>query len=59
MNPISAKLDLIALQFAGFEVATAGTGHSAIRAAARHDPDLVLDVMLPDMDGFTVTRRLS
>ncbi|MCT1775278.1 response regulator transcription factor [Brachybacterium sp. p3-SID957] len=53
--------DLLAtsLRFAGFEVFTAATGNEAIQAATGHQPDLVvLDVMLPDMDGFTVTRRL-
>lgn len=53
--------DLLAtsLRFAGFEVFTASTGNEAIREATEHTPDLVvLDVMLPDMDGFTVTRRL-
>jgi two-component system OmpR family response regulator len=40
-------------------VFTASTGNEAIREATEHQPDLVvLDVMLPDMDGFTVTRRL-
>ena len=53
--------DLLAtsLRFAGFEVFTASTGNEAMREATEHQPDLVvLDVMLPDMDGFTVTRRL-
>ena len=53
--------DLLAtsLRFAGFEVFTAATGNEAIQTATEHQPDLVvLDVMLPDMDGFTVTRRL-
>ena len=53
--------DLLAasLRFAGFEVFAASTGNEAIREAAEQQPDLVvLDVMLPDMDGFTVTRRL-
>ncbi|MGP5481671.1 response regulator transcription factor [Brachybacterium alimentarium] len=53
--------DLLAtsLRFAGFEVFTASTGNEAIREATEHQPDLVvLDVMLPDMDGFTVTRRM-
>ena len=53
--------DLLAtsLRFAGFEVFTASTGNEAIQEATEHQPDLVvLDVMLPDMDGFTVTRRL-
>jgi len=53
--------DLLAasLRFVGFEVATAADGNSAMRLATQTEPDLiVLDVMLPDMDGFTVTRRL-
>lgn len=54
-------LDLLAasLRFAGFEVVTAANGHEALRAAGEHHFDLVvLDVMMPDMDGFTVLRRL-
>ena len=53
--------DLLAtsLRFAGFEVFTAGGGNDALRMASELSPDLiVLDVMLPDMDGFTITRRL-
>ena len=53
--------DLLAssLRFAGFDVSTAEDGSSAFHEAQAVRPDLiVLDVMLPDMDGFTVTRRL-
>ena len=53
--------DLLAssLRFAGFEVSTAEDGASAFHLATTEHPDLiVLDVMLPDMDGFTVTRRI-
>ena len=53
--------DLLAssLRFAGFDVLSAEDGASAYRLATEESPDLiVLDVMLPDMDGFTVTRRL-
>ncbi|WP_433219748.1 response regulator transcription factor [Microtetraspora malaysiensis] len=54
-------LELLAasLRFAGFEVTTAANGGEAVAAAQRHRPDLiVLDVMLPDMDGFDIVRRL-
>src|SRR2546423_13989166 len=54
-------LELLAasLRYAGFEVITAAGGTEAVQAAGRHRPDLiVLDVMLPDMDGFDVIRRL-
>ena len=43
----------------GFTVETAGDGPAALAAARRLQPDLiVLDVMLPGMDGFDVLRRL-
>ena len=54
-------LELLAtsLRFAGFEVVTAANGRDALAKAESENPDLaVLDVMLPDMDGFTVTRKL-
>jgi two-component system OmpR family response regulator len=54
-------VDLLAtsLRFAGFEVATARNGSEALRLAPEYRPDLlVLDVMMPGIDGFTVVRRL-
>ncbi|NOY45723.1 MAG: response regulator transcription factor [Deltaproteobacteria bacterium] len=54
-------VDLVAynLEAAGFETARALTGHEALRAAAEARPDLVvLDVMLPDLQGFEVLRIL-
>jgi two-component system, OmpR family, response regulator len=48
------------LRFAGFEVATAREGQQALAAARDLRPDLiVLDVMLPGIDGFEVARRLG
>jgi two-component system, OmpR family, response regulator len=47
------------LRFAGFAVETASTGSEALTAAVRERPDLVvLDVMLPDLDGFEVVKLL-
>ncbi|NGO12838.1 response regulator transcription factor [Streptomyces sp. HC44] len=49
----------MALEFVGFEVTCAATGHQALRAVTRRAPDLVLlDVNLPDLDGFEVCRSL-
>jgi two-component system OmpR family response regulator len=51
---LSATLRLI-----DFDVRAAGGGNEALLAAAEFDPDLVvLDVMLPDLDGFQVAQRL-
>jgi two-component system OmpR family response regulator len=58
-EPNIRELLATSLRFAGFEVHVAGDGATAIKQATAHEPDLVvLDVMLPDMDGFTVTRKL-
>ena len=58
-EPNIRELLSTSLRFAGFEVVSAANGRDALAAAELHSPDLaVLDVMLPDMDGFTVTRRL-
>ncbi len=48
------------LRYAGFEVATAPDGQQALRVAREFRPDLmVLDVMMPGIDGFEVVRRLT
>jgi two-component system OmpR family response regulator len=49
----------IALGYEGFEVQTVENGRAALQAVETFRPALVLlDVMLPDLDGFEVTRRL-
>ncbi len=53
--------DLIAtsLRFVGFDVRTAATGSEALTVAEEFKPQaVVLDVMLPDLDGFEVCRQL-
>ncbi len=50
----------MALRFQGFEIESAGTGADALAAVAAFKPHLiVLDVMLPDMEGFDVAQRLG
>ncbi|MDN6123803.1 MAG: response regulator, partial [Brevibacterium sp.] len=56
-EPNIRELLSTSLRFAGFDVVSAANGAEALRLAEQTAPDLlVLDVMLPDMDGFTVTR---
>ncbi|MGI5500461.1 response regulator transcription factor [Lentzea sp. CA-135723] len=58
-EPSIRELLCASLRFAGFTVASAATGSEALTAARSDLPDLVLlDVMLPDRDGFEVVRRL-
>ncbi len=48
-----------ALRYEGFETREAATGRIAEKAIDEFRPDLVvLDVMLPDLDGFAIARRL-
>jgi two-component system OmpR family response regulator len=48
-----------ALRYEGYDVREAGTGRQALAEMERFQPDLVvLDVMLPDLDGFEINRRI-
>src|SRR6478609_7549023 len=58
-EPNIVELLSASLRFAGFDVATAMTGTEALTVARTFRPDLlVLDVMMPEMDGFELVRRL-
>ena len=58
-DPFIARLLEIELVAAGYHVRTAGNGRQALELATERCPDLVLaDVMMPNMDGFELTRRL-
>ncbi|MGN6692594.1 MAG: response regulator transcription factor [Aquihabitans sp.] len=53
------ELLAMALGYQGFEVERAATGREALDAVVRRAPDLmILDVMMPELDGFEVARRL-
>ncbi len=58
-DPNILELLSASLRFAGFTVASSASGAEAVAAARDEHPDLVvLDVMLPDLDGFDVVRKL-
>ena len=58
-EPNIVELLSASLRFAGYEVSTASNGTEALKRAREVDPDLVvLDVMMPGLDGFDVVRRL-
>ncbi|MCA2207434.1 response regulator transcription factor [Nocardia rosealba] len=58
-EPMIVELLSTSLRFQGFEVATAADGAAALDTVRRFRPDaLVVDVMMPGMDGFTLLRRL-
>jgi two-component system OmpR family response regulator len=47
------------LRFEGFRTHAVANGHDAVEAAEKGEPDIILlDVMLPDMSGFSVTKKI-
>jgi two-component system OmpR family response regulator len=58
-EPNIVEMLSVSLRFVGYEVRTAASGTEALAVAADFEPHLlVLDVMLPDLDGFEVVRKL-
>lgn len=58
-EPSLSELLAMALRYEGWDVRTAGDGTTAVRVAREFQPDaVVLDVMLPDLDGIAVMHRL-
>ena len=59
-TPNSLRLLTDILKEEGYEVRSAISGELALHAAASHPPDLVLlDIRMPEMDGYEVCRRLK
>ncbi len=58
-EPNALKMLTLALKVEGYDVETATSGEEALELAVRYRPDLILlDVMMPKMDGYEVCRRL-
>ncbi|MEQ0558561.1 response regulator transcription factor [Amycolatopsis sp. NEAU-NG30] len=58
-EPHIADLVATVARYEGWQAVTAGSGQAALSQAAEFGPDIVvLDLMLPDLDGFTVLDRL-
>ena len=54
-----ARTCAILLQHAGFDVRTANSGHDALKVAVEFQPrTALLDIGLPDLDGYEVARRI-
>lgn len=59
-DPDALDLAVAMIEGGGYEIETATSGREALDAIARHRPDaIILDLMLPEMDGFEVVHRMS
>ncbi len=59
-DPTSLYLVQVILSKAGYEVITASSGNEGIELAVKERPDLIiLDIMMPDLDGTVVTTFLK
>lgn len=59
-NPVTQKLYRRIFENAGYEVQEAWSGGECLRSVARSVPDIILmDVILPDIDGKVVVERIS
>lgn len=59
-NDENRQLLEIILRAGGFQLSSAASGEAALQVVAREPPALILlDLMMPDMDGYEVARRLK
>lgn len=59
-SPTQLKLEVNALEGAGYEIVTAVDGEDALEKAAAEKPDMmVLDVIMPKLNGFQVCRKIK
>ncbi|MBT4504405.1 MAG: response regulator, partial [Gemmatimonadetes bacterium] len=59
-NPTNIKVLLGVLEAAGYSILAATSGEKALNIASRAEPELILlDVMMPGLDGYEVCRRLK
>jgi CheY-like chemotaxis protein len=59
-DPDALDLAVAMIEDSGYEIQTAANGRQALEAIAHRRPDaIILDLMLPEMDGFEVVHRMS
>jgi DNA-binding response OmpR family regulator len=59
-DPVILRLLQVNFRLEGYDVLTASRGDDALRVAKQEDPDvIVLDVMMPGIDGYEVCRQLK